>query len=357
MGTWGTLGASLQLDLYFACIGVLILKSQFARLFLLIAIAIASPVVGQVPAAPTPAAGHITGTVTDTNGDVISGAAVVLQLSNGKDTLKLISDDNGFFDFKDLEAGAYNLTVSAPDFADWKSPALVLSPGQFVIVGDCKLRVAEVDTAVKVSYTPEEVALEEVRLEETQRVFGVIPNFYVVYDSDAPPLTTKLKFHLALKTSTDVFTVAGVGAISAINQAGDTPNYRQGWAGYGERFGAAAGDGFSDIMIGGAILPSLLHQDPRYFYKGTGTTKLRVLHAISSPFVCRGDNGKPQPNFSSIGGDLASSGLSNLYYPASNRGAGLTFENFALSTGERMLSSLVQEFVLGKLTMKHRSGN
>jgi len=103
-------------------------------------------------------------------------------------------------------------------------------------------------------------------------------------------------------------------------------------------------------MIGGAILPSLLHQDPRYFYRGTGTNKSRLLHAISNPFICRGDNGHLQPNYSSIGGDLASSALSNLYYPPSNRGAGLVFENLLISTGQRMLSSVVQEFVLHKLT-------
>jgi hypothetical protein len=131
----------------------------------------------------------------------------------------------------------------------------------------------------------------------------------------------------------------------------------QGWNGYGERVGAAAADGLSDIMIGGAILPSLLHQDPRYYYQGTGTTKSRVLHAISYPFICRGDNGKLQPNYSSVGGDLGSAALSNLYYPQSDRGANLVFQNFAITTGERMLSTLVQEFVLNRLTARQRLKN
>jgi len=103
-------------------------------------------------------------------------------------------------------------------------------------------------------------------------------------------------------------------------------------------------------MIGGAILPSLLHQDPRYYYKGTGTAKARTLYALSRPFVCKGDNGRLEPNYSSMGGDLGSSALSNLYYPESNRGAGLVFENFFISTGERMVSGLMQEFVLHRLT-------
>jgi len=85
-------------------------------------------------------------------------------------------------------------------------------------------------------------------------------------------------------------------------------------------------------MIGGAILPSLLHQDPRYFYQGTGTTKSRVLHAVSFPFICRGDNGRLQPNYSTIGGDLGSAAIANAYYPASNRGLGLFFGNFLIGT-------------------------
>jgi len=301
--------------------------------------------------------GQITGTVMDANGDTLSGATVLLQGAGLAQPVKLVSDDNGFFDFKQLPAGTYHIAITAPDFADWTSNDLSLTPGQYMILTDCKLRVSQVATTVNVAYRPEEVAYEEVKTEEKQRVFGIIPNFYVVYDSNPVPLTTRLKFHLALETATDPFSVSGVGAFAAINQAGDTPNYGQGWKAYGERIGAAAGDGFSDIMIGGAILPSLLHQDPRYYYQGTGTTKSRVLHAISYPFICRGDNGKRQPNYSSVGGDLGSAALSNLYYPPSDRGANLVFQNFAITTGERMLSTLVQEFVLNRLTQRQRLKN
>lgn len=293
----------------------------------------------------------------DVNGDTLSGATVVLQGPSLAQPLKLVSDDNGFFDFKPLASGTYRITVTAADFSDWSSPDLALTTGQYMIVSDCKLRVSQVATTVNVAYRPEEIALEEVKQEEKQRVFGIIPNFYVVYTRNPVPLTAKLKFRLALKTSTDPFTVAGVGTFAAINQAGDTPNYVQGWNGYGERVGAAAADGFSDIMIGGAILPSLLRQDPRYYYQGTGTTKSRVFHAISYPFICRGDNGKLQPNYSSVGGDLGSAALSNLYYPQSDRGANLVFQNFAITTGERMLSTLVQEFVLNRLTPRQRLKN
>jgi hypothetical protein len=320
-------------------------------------ITIAAPLASQDTDAPKPGTGHITGTVTDVNGDTLSGAAVVLQGPALKDPLKVLSDDNGSFEFKQLDPGTYRLTITAQDFSDWSSPDFVLNPSQYLILTDCKLRVAEVTSSVNVVYRPEEVATEQVKIEETQRVLGIIPNFYVVYDPNPAPLTTRLKFHLALRTSSDVFTVLGVGALAGINQAGDTPNYVQGAKGYGERFGAVAADGFSDIMIGGAILPSLLRQDPRYYYKGTGTNKSRALHALSSPFVCRGDNGRLQPNYSSLGGDLASSALSNLYYPPSNRGTGLVFQNVFLTTGERMLSSLVQEFVLNRITPRQKFKN
>lgn len=317
-------------------------------LLLLAVVAIALPVAAQDQNASAPGTGQITGTVTDSNGDTLSGASVLLQSPSLRDSLKLTSDDNGFFAFKQLAPGSYRVSITAPDFAAWNSPDLVLNPGQYMILTDCQLRIAGVTTTVDVGYKPELIALEQVQMEETQRAFGIIPNFYVVYDPHPEPLTTKLKFHLAMRTSTDVVTVLGVGALAGINQAGDVPAYPQGAKGYGERFGAVAADGFSDILIGGAILPSLLHQDPRYYYKGTGSNKSRILHAISSPFICRGDNGKRQPNFSSIGGDLGSSALSNLYYPPSSRGTGLIFQNFFLTTGERMLSSLVQEFVLGR---------
>lgn len=321
---------------------------------LLVAIAVSAPLLGQVTSTPNAPTGQITGTVTDSNGDVISGATVALRRLDGTDLLKLVSDDNGFFDFMQLDAGSYRVIISAPDFADWTSADLVLNPGQYMLLSDCKLRLT-VTTTINVAYTPEEIATEQVQVEEKQRAFGIIPNFYVVYDANPAPLTTRLKFHLAMKTSTDVVSVLGVAALAGINQAGNTPDYRQGWKGYGERFGAAAADGFSDIMIGGAILPSILRQDPRYYYKGTGTNKSRILHAISGPFVCRSDNGELQPNYSSIGGDLSSSALSNLYYPPSNRGGGLVLQNFFVTTGERMLSSLVQEFVLGRVTARQKN--
>ena len=306
-----------------------------------------------LPDAPKPQPGTIVGTVTDVNDDTVAGASVVLEDPALKDPRTVISNNNGFFEFKDIEPGTYQLTVSAQGFATWTSPAIILQPGQYAILTGSKLHVAVVRTTITVTpQSSEEIATEQIKIEEQQRIFGIVPNFYVVYDHNAAPLTAKLKFKLATKVLYDPVTVIGVAAIAGINQAGDIPNYGQGAKGYAERFGAAYASGATDIMVGGAILPSLLHQDPRYFYQGTGSNKSRAWHAISSTFICRGDNGQLQPNYSTIGGDLAAAAIANTYYPPSDRGGGRVVGTALINTGERALANLAQEFLLRRITSK-----
>lgn len=302
---------------------------------------------------PPARTGTVMGTVTDVNGGTVPNATVVLKEADSNTPRTLVTTDNGLFEFRDVKPGIpYLVSVSAKGFADWASPSITLSPAQFKIVSGIQLRIATAATKVDVHYDPVEVATEQFKAEEKQRVFGIIPNFYVSYERDPAPLTASMKFKLALKVSVDPVTAAGVFFIAAARQAADSLNYGQGWGAYGERVGATAADGFSDILIGGAILPSILHQDPRYFYLGRGTTGSRIRHAMSSPFVARGDNGKWGPNYSSLGGDLASSALSNLYYPQSDRGPGLVFGNFAIGTAERIGASVAQEFLIGKFTRR-----
>ena len=304
-----------------------------------------------LPDAPRPQPAIIVGTAVDVNSDPVPSASVALQGAVLDSPRTVVANSNGFFEFNDLEPGSpYRITITAPGFADWTSPDVTLKPGQYMILTDAKLRIAKAVTTVNVGYSAEQVATEQIKIEEQQRIFGFIPNFYVEYDQNAAPLTAKLKFELATKVSYDPVTFLGVGMFAAANQAGDRPDYRQGAKGYAERFGAIYADGFTDIMVGGAILPSLLHQDPRYFYQGTGTGKSRAFHAISSIFITRGDNGQRQPNYSSIGGDLAAAALSNAYYPRSNRGVGLFLSNFFIDTGQRAASNLAQEFILRRLT-------
>lgn len=315
----------------------------------------ATPMVAQDSSLTDAQPGTVVGTVIDVNGDTVAEATVALQGEDTSDHRTTTSNDNGYFEFHDVKPGVpYHVVITADGFSDWTSPVIALEPQQFKIVADIRLQLQLAETTVRVTETVEEIATEQVQIEEKQRVFGFIPNFYVVYDPDPVPLTARLKFRLAFKIASDPITGLGIAFLSGVQQAGDTPNYGQGLQGYGKRIGANSADGLTDIMIGGAILPSLLRQDPRYFYQGTGTKKSRIQHAMFHPFVCRGDSGKMQPNYSSLGGDLASSAISNLYYPQSNRGAALVFTNFGISTAERVATSLVQEFILRRLQSRSR---
>jgi len=324
-----------------------------SAIMLAMAVVLSATMHGQSLLSKQPEPGNLVGTVTDVNGNPVPDATVVLETPESNDRRTLVTRESGFFEFTDVKpATPYEINVSAKDFEDWTSPPVTIDPGQFKIVTGIELRIETERTTVNVHYDPVEVATEQFQSEERQRIFGIIPNFYVSYESDPAPLTAKMKFQLALKVSTDPVTVAGVALYSGMQQAADTPNYGQGAQGFGKRVGANAAGGFSNILIGGAILPSLLHQDPRYFYQGTGTTTSRIRHALLNPFVGRGDNGTWQPNYSSIGGNLASSAIADAYYPKSNRGAGMVFTNFAIDTGELMVSSLLQEFVFGKFTRR-----
>jgi hypothetical protein len=311
----------------------------------------ASLAIAQQPTATVPQSGAISGTVTDVNDGIIPGVHVILQSIATGESRTVISGEDGAYLFDDLRPDAtYLITIRAAGFVPWVSHAIAVGPSQRQHVTGTKLQFAGDAASVTVYASAEEIAAEQVKIEERQRAFGVIPNFYVVYDHSAAPLTAKLKFKLALRASIDPMIFASVAFIAGANQAVDHPNFRQGARGYGQRMGALYANGVTDIMVGEAILPSLLHQDPRYFYQGTGTKKSRVFHALSSAFLCRGDNGRREPNYSNIGGDFVSGAISNIYYPQSNRGVGLVFENALIATGGRMANGIVQEFILRRFT-------
>jgi hypothetical protein len=323
--------------------------------FLILSVFVASAAVSQQISAPEPQTGAIIGTVTDANNGTVPGATVALEDPSRADPQRVETSDNGFFKLDHLNPGTpYHVTVSASGFADWNSPEVILRPGQYMELTGIRLRIATAVTTVS-AVSPEELATEQVRAEEKQQVLGFIPNYYAVYDRNAVPLTPKLKFRLALKTSINPVTLLGSAFVAGFDQAVNLHDYGQGAEGFGKRMGANYADGLTDIMIGGAILPSILHQDPRYFYQGTGTKKSRTLHALSTPFICRGDNGRQQPNYSSLGGYLASGAIANAYYPASNRGPGLVFSTTVIDIAASMANGLLQEFVLRKITPSARN--
>jgi hypothetical protein len=321
-------------------------------------VALSQPMRGQSAPQTDRQNGSIVGTVSDASGQTVGGTNVVLEGPNPNDRRTVATNENGFFEFHDVKPGnAYHVRVSLQGFTEWSSSDLSIEPNQYKILTGIQLQLARIQTSVNVTPTVEEIATEQVKAEGQQRVFGVIPNFNVVYDSNPVPLTTRLKFKLALKGGIDPVTFIGIGIRSGVQQAGNTPDYGRGANGFAKRFGANTADAFTGVMIGGALLPSLLHQDPRYFYQGTGTTRSRIRHAVLHPFVCKGDNGLWQPNYSSLGGDLASAAISNAYYPESNRGAGQLFKNFGIGTAQNIAGSLIQEFVLHKWTHKSSPSN
>jgi hypothetical protein len=306
----------------------------------------------QLASAPEPQPGSIIGTVNDLEDSIIPGATITVDGASPEDHHTGIAGSDGTFTVQGLHPyTAYRVVVRAQNFTDWTSPATItLRPGQQDELGPIKLAIGMVETTVS-AIQPEELAIEQVKEEEKQRVLGIFPNFYTSYDPRVVPLSAKLKFNLAFRASTDVATFAASGLLAGINQAsGGSPNYVQGAKGFGQRYGAAYTLTSTDILIGGAILPTLLHQDPRYFYQGTGTHRARALHAIASPFITKGDNAKWQFNYSSIGGDLAAGALANVYYPPSNRGVGLVFSTALTSIGGRVANALAQEFILSKFT-------
>lgn len=297
--------------------------------------------------------GAIHGTVVDQSGAVVSGARVSLTCPNPSRTQSAVSGGDGQFYFTAVDSGPFQLTIAASGFQAQTSSG-VLHPGETYTVPQIALAVATRVAEVEVTLTRTEEAEKEIKMEEKQRVLGVVPNFYVTYVPDALPLNSRQKFEIAWKTTIDPVTLVIVGAAAGVEQAQNHFNgYGQGAQGYGKRFGANYADAAAGTFVGGAVLPSLLKQDPRYFYKGTGSKLYRFSYAIASSFICKGDNGRWQPNYSNVLGSLAAGGISNLYYPRQNRnGAGLTFENAALGLIATSASNIVEEFFIRKITPK-----
>jgi len=295
--------------------------------------------------------GRISGKVLDQTGANITGATVTLTHDDQSSSQQTVSDEEGKFYFLNVPPGPFRLSISSPGLASQEFSATLRSGDSFV-TPLFMLVVATQVTQVTVALTPEQIATEQIKEQEKQRVFGVIPNFYVSYVPDAAPLKPKHKFELAWKTSTDPFTLLAVGAIAGAFQAGNRwSGYGQGAEGYAKRFGATYGNVVIGTYLGGAVFPMILKQDPRYFYKGTGSKRSRFFYALSSSVICKGDNGQWQPNYSNILGNFAAGGIAYAYLPAQNRhGAGLAFSTGAIRLAEVTIANVLQEFLVPKLT-------
>jgi Carboxypeptidase regulatory-like domain len=334
-------------------------RLRFVWLLLMLGASVcASAEESQPPSAPsagtTAGAGSVYGVVTSDDGSVYEGVHVMLELQGDVDPPPMTQETNssGAFDFSGVPAGPFKLTVSSGGFVTQQISGVLQAGGVFdtrAIV----LPVAASASVVQVSAGSQaEIAQEQLNLEEQQRVLGFFPNYYVSYDKKAVPLTARQKYQLAWRTSIDPVTWVMTAGVAGMEQASNTlVGYGQGAQGYAKRFGANYADTFVGTMLTGAVLPVAFKQDPRYFYKGTGSAMSRAMYAIANSVICKGDNGHWQPNYSGIIGGLAAGGISNLYYPASSKsGVQVTFTNAALGTAEGALQNLLQEFVVRRLT-------
>jgi hypothetical protein len=308
----------------------------------------------KLPSTPDPAQrlpGIINGTVVDQTGAAVAGAEVKLTREPPSQNRTVSTAEDGQFSLLNIEPGPFQLTISSPGFAT-QTFSGILRSGETYAVPRIALIVAAASTETRVTPATIDVAQDEIKVEEQQRVFGVIPNFYVSYVSNAAPLTPKQKFQLAWKTSIDPVSFGVNAIVAGVEQAQDDfGGYGQGAKGYVERYGAAYGNFVIGTYIGSAILPSILKQDPRYFYKGTGSKRSRILNALAQSVICKGDNGHWQANYSGLIGGLAASGISNVYYAPKDRdGVGFTFENTLIGIGTTAVTNLLQEFVIRKLT-------
>ena len=302
------------------------------------------------PSAQSQDAGAIRGLVADKTNTAVVGATITLTRPDSSSVQQTTTDDNGQYAFGGVAPGPFNIAISAPGFAA-QAVTAELHAGEAYTVPAVTLVISTVTTEVDVTMSHVEIAEAQIKEEEKQRVLGFVPNYYVSYVPDAASLNTKQKFELAWKTTINPITFALTGAAAGVEQMQDQyGGYGQGAQGYGKRYGATYADVVTGNFIGAALLPSLFKQDPRYFYKGTGSKKSRVLYALANSFITKGDNGKWQANYSGLMGSLAAGGISNLYYPASDRGAGLTFENVAITIAAGSAANILQEFLIRKLT-------
>jgi len=200
--------------------------------------------------------------------------------------------------------------------------------------------------AEKPSAPPQAPGEQEIeKKEQSQRILGVVPMFAVTSRQDAPPLTPRQKFHLTAKQITDPFTFVAAGLQAGLSQATDEfSGYGQGAAGYGKRYGATFADLASSQFFSNFFYPVLLKEDPRYFRSGEGSIKHRIGYALAQEFVCHTDSGGRSFNWSNALGAVTTGGLSNAYYPSTDRGFGLTMSRSGVALLYGSAGGLVQEF-------------
>jgi hypothetical protein len=282
---------------------------------------------------------------------VLVGIEVRALGQNNDLEFKLATDSNGAFAFTGLPAGIYQLKIDVAGLRPFASEPVAVAEGARHELPIVAMRMATKTTTVNVNASPQEVAEAQVKQEETQRLLGLLPNYYTSYIWDAAPMTPKSKFGMAIRTVTDPVSFLAVAGIAGAEQYHKTfPGYGQGTEGYAKRFGSTYADTVASRMLGSAVFPVLFHQDPRYFYRGSGSVRSRLTYAVVSAVICRGDNGRLQPSYSHILGSFAAAGISNLYKSPQDRQVGLTLRNGLIITAAAVGVNVMREFLFRKLT-------
>ena len=294
--------------------------------------------------------GSIQGRVTDSSDTPIFGAVVTVQAGDG-DPHTTVSDNEGAFKISSLAPGNYSVKISASGMAEWTAlnvPASLTPDSQLV---RAVMQVAPEVTTVTVGLPPEEVAEGQLHEELKQRALGILPNYYVTYESHPAPLSPKQKLHLGFATLLDPVTIGLVGATAGIQQALNCyRQFGQGAEGFGKRFGADYGAAMDHMVITSVVADSILHQDPRYFYSGQGTKAERAWYAIKSAFRAKGDNGKWQAPYADLIGTTAAAEVSNTYYPGSRTQYTLLGRSLMFHFAGLVAVNLAEELFLKKAT-------
>jgi hypothetical protein len=295
--------------------------------------------------------------VFDERGDVLQGTQVTLTDSSNSAPQVVDSDSDGRFVLTNLTPGTYTLKVTGHGLSIFTSSPISLHAGEVRILAPVTLELSGGVTSVTVSGSKAELADEQVRIAVQQRIGGIIPNFYSAYDWNAPPMQSKQKFKLSVRSIIDPVSFLIVAGVAGAEQYQNAfPEYGGGIEGYGKRYGAALANHVSATLLCKAVYPSIFHQDPRYFYKGRGSFGSRTLYAVSAAVVARDDDGRWKPNYSNVLGNFSAAAISNLYYPSSDQGASLVLVNGLVNTAADSAANLLREFVLKKITTHVPSG-
>jgi hypothetical protein len=194
--------------------------------------------------------------------------------------------------------------------------------------------------------TPKKKIDDQTTGTSNDRLFWLLPNFLTVKNAkDVPPLTTGEKYKLVAQGSFDIVEYPWYAVLAGISQVNNSePGYGLGFRAYGKRYAASFADGTIENFMVGAVLPSMWHEDPRYYQLGTGGVAHRIGYSVSRIFVTRTDSGHAAFNFSEIVGGGIAAGLANTYHPKGDRTLANTLSVWRTLIGYDALTMLMKEF-------------